>query len=53
LPGTVLYVMSGDAVAQGLAGGGIPWGLVAAVAGIAVVLFVVVGKARGKLGDDE
>lgn len=53
LPGTILYVMSGDAVAQGLAGGGVPWGLVAGVGGIALVLFVVVRRARGRLGDDE
>lgn len=49
LPGTILYVVGADALADGLASGEIPWALVATLAGVAVVLFFLVRFARKKL----
>jgi len=51
LPGTVVYVIGGDAFAQGLGKGRVPWGLVFAI-GLAVVLLVaLVRLARRKLNE--
>jgi uncharacterized membrane protein YdjX (TVP38/TMEM64 family) len=46
LPGTALYVVGADAVARGLAQGRVPWGLIGALAGVAVILFFLVRAAR-------
>ena len=53
LPGTILYVVGADAVTKGLTRGEVPWVLVGALVGIAVVLFVLVRFARKKLQDKE
>ncbi len=58
IPGSALTVTAGalfgsvlgaDAVTKGLTRGEVPWVLVGALAGIAVVLFVLVRFAREKL----
>ncbi len=49
LPGTVVFVIGGDAFAQGLGKGGVPWGLVFAIGLAAVLLAVLVRVARRKL----
>jgi pyruvate/2-oxoglutarate dehydrogenase complex dihydrolipoamide dehydrogenase (E3) component/uncharacterized membrane protein YdjX (TVP38/TMEM64 family) len=49
LPGTALYVVGADAFAKGLAQGRVPWGLIGALAGVAVILFFLVRSARRKL----
>ena len=53
LPGTVLYVVGADAVTKGLTRGEVPWVLVSALVGVAVVLFIIVRFARKKLQDKE
>lgn len=53
LPGTVLYVVGADAFMKGLTRGGVPWVLVAAVGGAAVVLVFLVRHARRKLKEKE
>ena len=49
LPGTLLYVLGGDAVTRGLAEGRVPWGLVLALAAVALSLLLVVRLARRRL----
>ncbi len=49
LPGIALYVVGADALTQGLARGKVPWGLIAALAGMAVILTFLVRAARQKL----
>jgi uncharacterized membrane protein YdjX (TVP38/TMEM64 family) len=49
LPGTVVYVIGGDAFAQGLGRGGVSWGLVLAIGLAAVLLVTLVCLARRKL----
>ncbi len=51
MPGTVLYVVGADAVFSAFREGAIPWGLLAALAGVATVTFVIVRLARRKLDD--
>lgn len=51
LPGTVLFVAGADAVFQGLSQGRVPWVLVGAVSGVAVILVLLVRAARKKLRD--
>jgi uncharacterized membrane protein YdjX (TVP38/TMEM64 family) len=51
LPGTVVYVIGGDAFAQGLGKGGVPWGLVFAIGLAAVPLVMLVRLARRKLNE--
>ena len=46
LPGTILYVLGADALTQGLTRGEIPWPLVVAFAAIAVILTLLVRRAR-------
>lgn len=46
LPGIALYVVGADALTRGLAEGRIPWGLVAALAGIVALLVLVARRAR-------
>ena len=53
LPGTTLYVVGADAVTRGLAEGRVPWGLVAALAGVMVVLVFVIRYARSVLAARE
>jgi len=53
LPGTVLYVVGADAVTRGLAEGRVPWTLVGIVAVTAVVLSVIVARARRVLSERE
>ncbi len=53
LPGISLYVVGADALTRGLAEGRLPWGLVAALAGIVVLLVVVVRRARAVLAARE
>jgi uncharacterized membrane protein YdjX (TVP38/TMEM64 family) len=52
LPGTILYVVGADAVTRGLAEGRVPWPLVEVVAATAVVLTLIVRRARRALNDD-
>jgi uncharacterized membrane protein YdjX (TVP38/TMEM64 family) len=49
LPGTVLYVVGADAVAQGLAEGRVPWALLGALVAAIVVLGLLVRHARRML----
>lgn len=49
LPGTVVYVLGGDAFAQGLGKGGVPWGLVFAIGLAALLLVTLVRGATRKL----
>ena len=49
LPGTLLYVLGGDAVTRGLAEGRVPWGLVLALAAVALSLLLVIRLARRRL----
>jgi uncharacterized membrane protein YdjX (TVP38/TMEM64 family) len=49
LPGTVVYVIGGDAFAQGLGRGGVAWSLVFAIGLAAVLLVMLVRLARRKL----
>ena len=49
LPGTLVYVIGGDAFAQGLGKGGIPWSLLAAIGFAGVLLVTLVRLARRKL----
>jgi uncharacterized membrane protein YdjX (TVP38/TMEM64 family) len=49
LPGTALYVVGADAFTKGLAQGKVPWGLLAALAGVLVILTLLVRSARKKL----
>lgn len=51
LPGTVVYVIGGDAFAQGLGKVGVPWGLVLAIGLAGVLLVVLVRLARRKLNE--
>ena len=53
LPGTALYVVGADAFTKGLAQGRVPWALIGALAGVAVVLFFLVRTARRKLQTKE
>lgn len=53
LPGTVLYVVGADAFTKGLQQGEIPWPLVGAVAVAAVILTVLVRRARRVLNERE
>jgi uncharacterized membrane protein YdjX (TVP38/TMEM64 family) len=52
LPGTAVFVIGGDAFAQGLGKGGVPWGLVFAVGLAAVLLTVLVRVASRKLKEN-
>lgn len=52
LPGTILYVVGFDALFTGLKEGRVPWVLIAVVAVMALLLVVVVRKARQRLRDD-
>jgi pyruvate/2-oxoglutarate dehydrogenase complex dihydrolipoamide dehydrogenase (E3) component/uncharacterized membrane protein YdjX (TVP38/TMEM64 family) len=49
LPGTALYVVGADALTKGLAQGKVPWGLIGALVGVAVILTFLVRSARKKL----
>lgn len=49
LPGTALYVVGEDAFTKGLAQGKVPWSLMGALAGVAVILTFLVRAARKKL----
>ncbi len=53
LPGIALYVVGADALTQGLARGQVPWNLIGALAGLAVVLTFLVRAARQKLQPQE
>ncbi len=53
LPGTILYVVGADAVTRGLAEGRVPWPLVGVVAATAVILTLIVRRARRALNDDD
>jgi uncharacterized membrane protein YdjX (TVP38/TMEM64 family) len=53
IPGTALYVVGADVVARGLAEGRVPWGLVAALGAVLVVLVVLVRRARRVLAARE
>jgi len=53
LPGTVVFVIGGDAFAQGLGKGSVPWGLVVAVGLAAVLLAVLVRVAGRKLKESD
>jgi uncharacterized membrane protein YdjX (TVP38/TMEM64 family) len=52
IPGTLLYVIGGDAVGSGLSEGRVPWLLVGLIAMVAVVLVVAVLLARRRLARD-
>jgi uncharacterized membrane protein YdjX (TVP38/TMEM64 family) len=49
LPGTVLYVVGADALTTGLAEGKVPWGLVATVAAVVVLIVLLIPFARRRL----
>jgi uncharacterized membrane protein YdjX (TVP38/TMEM64 family) len=49
LPGTVLYVVGGDALTRGVSQGKVPWTLVGVIAVVAVTLTLLVRHARGTL----
>jgi pyruvate/2-oxoglutarate dehydrogenase complex dihydrolipoamide dehydrogenase (E3) component/uncharacterized membrane protein YdjX (TVP38/TMEM64 family) len=49
LPGTALYVVGADAFTRGLAQGRVPWGLIGALAAVALILIFLVRSARRKL----
>jgi pyruvate/2-oxoglutarate dehydrogenase complex dihydrolipoamide dehydrogenase (E3) component/uncharacterized membrane protein YdjX (TVP38/TMEM64 family) len=49
LPGTALYVVGAEAFTKGLAQGKVPWSLIGALAGVAVILIFLVRAARQKL----
>jgi len=53
LPGTVLYVVGFDALFTGLAQGRVPWALVAATAAMAVLLALIIRRARRALAARE
>lgn len=53
LPGTVLYVVGADAVTRGIAEGRVPWALVAALGVAAIVLALLVRRARRLLREKE
>jgi uncharacterized membrane protein YdjX (TVP38/TMEM64 family) len=53
LPWTMVYVIGGDAFAQGLGKRGVPWGLIPATGLAAIVLAVLVRLARRKLKEAE
>lgn len=53
LPGTVLYVVGADAFTKGLQQGEIPWPLVGAVVVAAVILTLLVRRARRVLNERE
>lgn len=53
LPGTVLYVVGADAFTKGLQQGEIPWTLVGAVGVAAVILTLLVRRARRVLNERE
>lgn len=53
IPGTVLYVVGADAVIRAATSGEIPWGLGAAVAAGAALVFVLARAARRRLGKDD
>lgn len=52
LPGTILYVVGADAVTKGLSQGRVPWPLVGIAAATAVVLTLIVRRARRALSED-
>jgi uncharacterized membrane protein YdjX (TVP38/TMEM64 family) len=52
IPGTILYVVGSDALAQGLTQGRIPWTLIGAFVVILVVLTFIVRFAKNKLKSD-
>lgn len=49
LPGTVVYVVGGDALTRGLAEGRIPWELIAVVVIVAAILVGVARRVRSRL----
>jgi len=53
LPGTVLYVVGADAITKGLAQGRVPWLLIVVAAIVAVILTLLVRKARAQLRQKE
>jgi uncharacterized membrane protein YdjX (TVP38/TMEM64 family) len=53
LPGTILYVVVGDAATKGIAQGRVPWHLIGVGVLIAAILFVLVRQARRKLKEKE
>jgi uncharacterized membrane protein YdjX (TVP38/TMEM64 family) len=53
LPWTTVYVIGGDAFAQGLGKRGVPWGLILAIGLAAILLAVLVRLARRKLKQAE
>lgn len=53
LPGTALYVVGTDAFVKGAQEGRVPWVLIGALAAVALLLGVLVNKARKKLGGSE
>lgn len=52
LPGTVVYVVGADAVAEGLSRGEIPWALVGVLAAAAGILALLVRYAHARLSGD-
>lgn len=52
LPGTILYVAGSDALFKAFSTGRVPWPLVGAVVLAAVVLTLIVKKARGRLEEN-
>ncbi|MCA1990225.1 MAG: VTT domain-containing protein, partial [Desulfarculus sp.] len=52
LPGTVLYVVGFDALFTGLAQGRVPWALVAVAAAMAMLLTLLIRRARRRLGPE-
>lgn len=49
LPGTVLYVGGADALSQELTGNQIPWGMIAVLVGLVILLAFLVNWAKQKL----
>jgi uncharacterized membrane protein YdjX (TVP38/TMEM64 family) len=53
LPGTVVFVVGADAVTTAVREGRVPWVLVGVVALVAVLLTVIIGRARRRLAAEE
>lgn len=53
LPGTVLYIVGADALWTSLTQGNIPWPLLAVLAPVFVVLFLLIRFAKGKLNESK
>jgi uncharacterized membrane protein YdjX (TVP38/TMEM64 family) len=49
MPGTILYVLAGDAAAKGLSQGRVPWNLIFVGMGVFLLLWLLGRGLRGKL----